>query len=48
MRRYFPQLAANHSAKPPVDELTMSLTDHLAELHPVGGYGKAKQLESFG
>jgi acetoacetate decarboxylase len=30
MRRYFPQLAANHWAKPPVDELTMSLTDDLA------------------
>ena len=30
MRRYFPQLAANHRAKPPVDELTMSLTDDLA------------------
>jgi hypothetical protein len=30
MRRYFPQLAANQWAKPPVDELTMSLTDDLA------------------
>jgi len=30
MRRYFPQLAANQRAKPPVDELTMSLTDDLA------------------
>jgi acetoacetate decarboxylase len=27
MRRYVPQLAANHWAKPPVDELTMSITD---------------------
>jgi acetoacetate decarboxylase len=30
MRRYFPQLAANRQDKPPVDELTMSLTDNLA------------------
>jgi len=30
MRRYFPQLATHHRAKPPVDELTMSLTDDLA------------------
>jgi acetoacetate decarboxylase len=27
MRRHFPQLAANHWTKPPVDELTMSITD---------------------
>jgi acetoacetate decarboxylase len=30
MRRYFPQLAADRQNKPPVDELTMSLTDDLA------------------
>ena len=30
MRRYFPQLAAALQTKPPVDELTMSLTDDLA------------------
>jgi acetoacetate decarboxylase len=30
MRRYFPQLAAGRQKKPPVDELTMSLTDNLA------------------
>jgi acetoacetate decarboxylase len=30
MRRYFPQLAAGRQEKPPVDELTMSLTDNLA------------------
>ena len=30
MRRYFPQLAAGLQDKPPVDELTMSLTDNLA------------------
>jgi hypothetical protein len=29
MRRYFPQLAAAGQAKPPVNELTMSLTDDL-------------------
>ena len=30
MRRYFPQLAAVGQSKPPVNELTMSLTDNLA------------------
>lgn len=30
MRRYFPQLAADRQTKPPVDELTQSLTDDLA------------------
>jgi len=30
MRRYFPQLAAGHWDKLPVDELTLSLTDDLA------------------
>jgi acetoacetate decarboxylase len=30
MRRYFPQLAAERQSKPPVDELTLSLTDDLA------------------
>ena len=30
MRRYFPQLAAADQSKPPVNELTMSLTDNLA------------------
>ena len=30
MRRYFPQLAAARQTRPPVDELTMSLTDNLA------------------
>jgi acetoacetate decarboxylase len=30
MRRYFPQLAAGGQQRPPVDELTMSLTDNLA------------------
>ncbi len=30
MRRYFPQLTAARQTKPPVDELTMSLTDNLA------------------
>ncbi|HEY2676660.1 MAG TPA: acetoacetate decarboxylase family protein [Steroidobacteraceae bacterium] len=30
MRRYFPQLVAARQTKPPVDELTMSLTDDLS------------------
>lgn len=30
MRRYFPQLAKSGQTKPPVDELTLSLTDNLA------------------
>jgi acetoacetate decarboxylase len=30
MRRYFPQLAKDLQSKPPVDQLTMSLTDNLA------------------
>src|SRR6202451_279238 len=30
MRRYFPQLSADRQNKPPVDELTLSLTDDLA------------------
>jgi acetoacetate decarboxylase len=30
MRRYFPQLASGHWDKPPVDELTLSMTDNLA------------------
>jgi acetoacetate decarboxylase len=30
MHRYFPQLAADRQSKPPVNELTMSLTDELA------------------
>ena len=39
MRRYFPQLAANQWAKPPVDELTMSLTDDLAIVDVWAGVG---------
>jgi hypothetical protein len=30
MCRYFPQLAAGRQQKPPVNELTLSLTDNLA------------------
>ena len=37
MRRYFPQLAAGRQTKPPVDELTMSLTDNLAIVDVWGG-----------
>ncbi|WP_028217339.1 acetoacetate decarboxylase family protein [Paraburkholderia oxyphila] len=37
MRRYFPQLAADRQDRPPVDELTMSLTDNLAIVDVWGG-----------
>ena len=37
MRRYFPQLAADRQTRPPVDELTMSLTDNLAIVDVWGG-----------
>jgi Acetoacetate decarboxylase (ADC) len=38
MRRYFPQLAAAGQSRPPVNELTMSLTNNLA-IVDVGGLG---------
>ena len=37
MRRYFSQLAADRQTKPPVDELTQSLTDDLAIVDVWGG-----------
>lgn len=37
MRRHFPQLAAGRQQKPPVDQLTMSLTDNLAIVDVWGG-----------
>src|SRR5579859_4119006 len=37
MRRYFPQLARDGQHKPPVDELTMSLTDNLAVVNVWSG-----------
>jgi acetoacetate decarboxylase len=48
MRRYFPQLAAGHQDKPPVDELTMSLTDNLAIVDLWGGTAELKLPEVAG
>jgi acetoacetate decarboxylase len=48
MRRYFPQLAANHQDKPPVDELTMSLTDNLAIVDVWSGSAELKLPEVDG
>ncbi|MGX7002246.1 acetoacetate decarboxylase family protein [Caballeronia sp. KNU42] len=48
MRRYFPQLAAGHQDKPPVDELTMSLTDNLAIVDLWSGTAELKLPEVAG
>jgi len=48
MRRYFPQLAAGHQDKPPVDELTMSLTDNLAIVDLWTGTAELKLPEVAG
>jgi acetoacetate decarboxylase len=48
MRRYFPQLAADRQDKPPVDELTMSLTDNLAILNVWSGSAELKLPEVDG
>jgi acetoacetate decarboxylase len=48
MRRYFPQLAANGRNKPPVDELTMSLTDNLAVVDVWAGSAELKIPEVDG
>jgi acetoacetate decarboxylase len=48
MRRYFPQLAADRQAKPPVDELTMSLTDNLAIVDVWTGSAELKLPEVDG
>jgi len=48
MRRYFPQLAAGHQDKPPVDELTMSLTDNLAIVDLWTGAAELKLPEVAG
>ncbi|MFL9904485.1 acetoacetate decarboxylase family protein [Paraburkholderia fungorum] len=48
MRRYFPQLAADRQDKPPVDELTMSLTDNLAIVDVWAGSGELKLPEVDG
>ena len=48
MRRYFPQLAADRQDKPPVDELTMSLTDNLAIVDVWTGSAELKLPEVDG
>src|SRR6201996_2320458 len=48
MRRYFPQLAAGLQEKPPVDELTMSLTDNLAIVDVWTGSAELKLPEVAG
>jgi acetoacetate decarboxylase len=48
MRRYFPQLAAGLQDKPPVDELTMSLTDNLAIVDVWTGTAELKLPEVAG
>jgi acetoacetate decarboxylase len=48
MRRYFPQLAADRQDKPPVDELTMSLTDNLAIVNVWSGSAELKLPEVDG
>jgi hypothetical protein len=48
MRRYFPQLAAAAQNKPPVNELTMSLTDNLAIVNVWGGSADLRVPEVAG
>jgi acetoacetate decarboxylase len=48
MRRYFPQLAAAGQSKPPVNELTMSLTDDLAIVDAWGGSAELRIPEVRG
>jgi acetoacetate decarboxylase len=48
MRRYFPQLAAGYQSKPPVDELTLSLTDDLAIVDVWGGTAELRIPEVHG
>jgi acetoacetate decarboxylase len=48
MRRYFPQLASGSQDKPPVDELTMSLTDNLAIVDVWTGSAELKLPEVDG
>jgi acetoacetate decarboxylase len=48
MRRYFPQLAAAGQQKPPVDELTMSLTDDLAIVDVWAGKAELRMPEVQG
>jgi acetoacetate decarboxylase len=48
MRRYFPQLAADWQDKPPVNELTMSLTDNLAIVDVWAGSAELRMPEVEG
>ena len=48
MRRYFPQLAAAGQTRPPVDELTMSLTDSLAIVDVWAGTAELRIPEVLG
>ena len=48
MRRYFPQLAAAGQYKPPVNELTMSLTDDLAIVDVWAGSAELRMPEVQG
>jgi len=48
MRRYFPQLAKAGQSRPPVDELTLSLTDDLAIVDLWGGSAELTIPEVFG
>jgi acetoacetate decarboxylase len=48
MRRYFPQLAAAGQRKPPVDELTMSLTDNLTIVDVWAGSAELRMPEVQG
>ena len=48
MRRYFPQLAADRQTKPPVDELTLSVTDDLAIVNVWAGSAELRIPEVQG
>lgn len=48
MRRYFPQLATAGQSKPPVNELTMSLTDNLAIVDVWAGSAELRMPEVQG
>jgi acetoacetate decarboxylase len=47
MRRYFPQLAAGRQDKPPVNELTLSLTDNLRIVDVWAGLAELSIPEVF-
>jgi acetoacetate decarboxylase len=48
MRRYFPQLAKSGQTRPPVDELTLSLTDNLAVVDVWAGSAELSIPEARG